>query len=127
MAINYILFYREYPGFKAVGPENRTHLGPPSDKQNFVKLIEELRTAFKPHGYVLSAGVRAGKASIDISYDVKRLSQLLDFISVMSYDFHGGWENKTGQTPTLLISIINYFIYSTQRTPLCLPQRQCYG
>ena len=76
--------------------ENRTYLGDPKDKQYFIELVKELQTAFKPHGYVLSAAVSAGKPTVDIAYDVKQLNDLLDFINVMTYDFHGAWENKTG-------------------------------
>ncbi|CAG2178751.1 unnamed protein product, partial [Oppiella nova] len=86
----------EYPGFKASGEEDRTP-GNPKDKDNFVALLSELREAFKPHNYLLTAAVSAGKKTIDVSYDVKQLNELLDIINVMAYDFHGGaWENKTG-------------------------------
>lgn len=95
--------HREYPGFKAVGEADRVP-GNPKDKENYISLLRELRDALKPHNYLLSAAVSAGKKTIDVSYDVKQLNELLDFINVMSYDFHGGaWDNKTGQL-VLLIS-----------------------
>ncbi|CAG2174944.1 unnamed protein product [Oppiella nova] len=91
----------EYPGFKAVGEADRVP-GNPKDKENYISLLRELRAALKPHNYLLSAAVSAGKKTIDISYDVKQLNELLDFINVMAYDFHGGaWENKTGHNAPL--------------------------
>ncbi|CAG2120750.1 unnamed protein product, partial [Medioppia subpectinata] len=91
----------EYPGFKASGEEDRTP-GNPKDKQNFVTLLRELRAALKPHNYLLTAAVSAGKPTIDVSYDVKELDQLLDFVNVMAYDFHGGaWEEVTGHNAPL--------------------------
>jgi chitinase len=33
---------------------------------------------------------------IDAGYDVPALSKYLDFISVMTYDYHGEWDKKTG-------------------------------
>ena len=38
----------------------------------------------------------AGKSTIDMAYDVPALGQYLDFINVMSYDFRGHWDHKTG-------------------------------
>ena len=52
--------------------------------------------AFKPKGYLVSAAVSAGKTTIDDAYDVPTLGQYLDFINVMSYDFKGSWDSKTG-------------------------------
>ena len=38
----------------------------------------------------------AGKSTIDKAYDVEALGKHLDFINVMSYDFRGYWDKKTG-------------------------------
>ena len=70
--------------------------GPESDKVNFGLWAKELSEAFKPKGLLLSAAVSAGKSTIDMAYDVPVLGQYLDFINVMSYDFRGHWDDKTG-------------------------------
>ena len=70
--------------------------GPESDKVNFGLWAMELSEAFKPKGLLLSAAVSAGKSTIDMAYDVPVLGQYLDFINVMSYDFRGHWDHKTG-------------------------------
>ena len=32
----------------------------------------------------------------ETAYDIKELGNLLDFANVMSYDYHGFWDKKTG-------------------------------
>ncbi|KAI9552834.1 hypothetical protein GHT06_020716 [Daphnia sinensis] len=62
-----------------------------ADKAGFVNLIAALKNAFSPYGFLLSAAVSA--SSIDAGYDVPQMSQNLNFINLMSYDFHGSsWE-----------------------------------
>lgn len=70
--------------------------GPVSDKQAFADLIKELRVAFNPHDLLLSAAVSPSKTVIDNAYDIPVLSENLDWISVMTYDYHGQWDKKTG-------------------------------
>ncbi|XP_023944029.2 probable chitinase 10 [Bicyclus anynana] len=70
--------------------------GPNSDKQGFAALVKELRSAFVPRGLLLSAAVSASKRVIDLAYDIPVLSRNLDWISLMTYDYHGQWEKKTG-------------------------------
>ncbi|XP_068629927.1 probable chitinase 10 [Battus philenor] len=70
--------------------------GPSSDKEGFAKLVTELRSAFVPKGLLLSAAVSGNKEVIDAGYDIPVLGKQLDWISLMSYDYHGQWEKKTG-------------------------------
>ncbi|XP_008184295.1 probable chitinase 10 isoform X2 [Acyrthosiphon pisum] len=70
--------------------------GPDSDKNAFSNFLIELKQAFKPHGYLLSAAVSPSKVVIDSGYDVPILNQYLDWIGVMAYDYHGQWDKKTG-------------------------------
>ncbi|KAI1296888.1 putative chitinase 2 [Halotydeus destructor] len=70
--------------------------GKPEDKRNFVFLLRELKTAFEPKNYLLTAAVSAGKWFVDPAYDVPEVARYLDLINVMAYDYHGGWEDKTG-------------------------------
>ncbi len=60
-----------------------------------------MKAAFGPHGYLLTAAVSAGKPTIDKAYDIPELSNFLDFINVMAYDFHGAWEHVTGHNAPL--------------------------
>lgn len=90
----------EYPGMKASGEADRTP-GRDEDKEDYVLLLEELREAFEPYGFLLTAAVSAGKPTIDRAYDIPKVSQLLHFINLMTYDFHGGWDKTTGHNSPL--------------------------
>ena len=45
---------------------------------------------------ILSAAVSPSKTVIEEAYDVGVLDAYLDYVSVMAYDYHGHWDNKTG-------------------------------
>ena len=71
------------------------------DKDNFILLIRDLRTAFQPHGYLLTAAIGAAAPTIDTSYDVPLMYKYLDLVHVMCYDYHGKWDKKTGHNAPL--------------------------
>lgn len=75
--------------------------GPDSDKTGFSDLIRELSSVFKPKGLMLSAAVSPNKMVIDEGYDVPVLARHLDWIAVMTYDYHGQWDKKTGHVAPL--------------------------
>lgn len=73
------------------------------DKRHFTTLVKEMKAEFAREAQagagqllLLSAAVSAGKVTIDSGYDVAQISRHLDFISLMSYDFHGAWRQTTG-------------------------------
>ena len=70
--------------------------GKDSEKADFANWCDELKAAFKPHGLGLSAAVSASKTIVDAGYDVPRLAKSLDELNLMTYDFHGSWDKKTG-------------------------------
>ena len=70
--------------------------GPDSDKPAFAAWVRELKMAFREHGFLLSAAVSPSKKVIDAGYDVPEINKYLDWIAVMTYDFHGHWDKKTG-------------------------------
>ncbi|XP_023243664.1 probable chitinase 10 [Centruroides sculpturatus] len=70
----------------------------PQDVNNFSAWIKELREAFNKQNppLLLTAAVVAAKDKIDQAYDIPVLGQYLDHINIMTYDFHGGYDGKTG-------------------------------
>ena len=80
----------------------------PDDKASFVSLIRELRLAIegeakgsKKAKLLLTAAVPATFEAIEAGYDVPEIAKYLDFINVMTYDFHGQWENEVGHNSPL--------------------------
>jgi chitinase len=78
--------------------------GPDSDKQAFADFIRELRAAFdEAGGYLLTAAVSPSKTVVDAGYDVPAVGKYLDYVSVMTYDFHGHWDKKTGHVAPMYV------------------------
>ncbi|XP_078575405.1 putative chitinase 10 [Branchiostoma floridae x Branchiostoma japonicum] len=77
------------------------------DKAAFSSLVRELKQAFVAEGedtgrepLLLTATVAGGKA-IRKAYDIPEISKHLDFMNVMTYDFHGFWDRVTGLSSPL--------------------------
>lgn len=75
--------------------------GHADEKEGFASLVEELAVAFRPRGLLLSSAVSPSKMVIDAGYDIPSLAVNFDWIAVMTYDFHGHWDKKTGHVAPL--------------------------
>ena len=69
---------------------------PPQDRRRFSYLCRELAAFYHPRGMLVTAAVKATANAVNENYEVSEISKSLDFINLMTYDFHGSWERKTG-------------------------------
>lgn len=79
----------EYPG-------NREGSDPEHDKEDFSIFVEEFAEALHAANLLLTGATAADPVKAEIAYDIPRITKAMDFINIMSYDYHGGWENFTG-------------------------------
>lgn len=49
----------------------------------------------------LAVALSGYKEVIDVGYDIPEISKNVEFMSVMTYDYHGAWERKTGHVSPL--------------------------
>lgn len=100
----------EYPGQR--GEDNVFR---PEDKQNFTRLLGAVRSQLDSLG---SAYDRTGDerylltiaAAVDSTYlantNMAAVQEHLDFVNLMTYDFHGSWTNRTGHHTNLHASSV---------------------
>ena len=88
----------EYP----VGPTWGSNIKVrPADKQNYIALLRELRSAMDKLGaktgkrYSLSTAVPAS-GWFTKANDVKAAAQIVDSLKLMAYDYYGSWSDTTG-------------------------------
>lgn len=78
----------------------------PEDKRNFSLLLQELRRQLDALGqqqgrtYYLSIAAPAGYQMI-ANIEPSAIAQTVNWINLMTYDFHGGWETVTGHLAPL--------------------------
>lgn len=93
----------EYPGLIGAGNVNR-----PEDKENFTAILKLLRKKLdslssQNNKYLLTIATGASQNYLDHT-NMKEAQKYLDFINIMTYDFHNGSEAKTGHHANLFNS-----------------------
>ncbi len=74
----------------------------PEDRENATLLFAELRRQLDAAGardrrhYELTAALPAGDTTPTRSFEIAKIFRLLDWAGIMTYDFHGSWEQRTG-------------------------------
>ena len=64
-------------------------------QENFVTLLQELKTALDAQGMSLTVVVTPNVEDDALIYDVAAIDATVDRIHLMTYDFHGPWEDFT--------------------------------
>ncbi|XP_032522110.2 probable chitinase 2 [Danaus plexippus] len=77
-------------------PNARDSVHGEADIDNFTQLLKELRVEFDKNDLILSAAVAAVTNTAASSYDIKGISQYLNFVNVMAYDINNPTDNATG-------------------------------
>lgn len=86
----------EYPVSGGLSTNGRR----PEDKQNFTLLMKLLREKLDARGakdgkqYLLTFAGAAGEWYLN-NIEPGKLGQYVDYVNLMTYDFHGTWEDKT--------------------------------
>jgi chitinase len=73
----------------------------PADRHNATLLFRNFRDrldavgANTGHRYLLTAAIPSGYEQAGVSYQLVKVTKILNWINVMAYDFHGTWEDST--------------------------------
>lgn len=77
----------QFPGYRG---------GRPGDRENFVSLLKEIKRVFSAQGWLLTAHIWAKRFLINISYDVKSISEIVDYINLAAMDYHRPRDGSSG-------------------------------
>ena len=92
----------EYP----VGGGLSTNTNRPEDKHNYTLLAQAIRTAFNTQEAatgkhnLLTIAAPAGYETI-ANIELADMAKSIDWFNIMSYDYHGAWENQTNHNAPL--------------------------
>ena len=81
----------------------------PEDTVNYTLLVQELREQFDAQSaidgqtYEITIAAPAGYDKIE-NFELEKMSQYVDWFNVMTYDYHGLWENTTNHNAPLYAS-----------------------
>ena len=106
---NVVDFDWEYPG----GGGKAGNAVSASDGANFELVLRDLRTALDDlsartgRDFEVSIATAAGQEKL-ANLNLQGIDPYVDFYNVMTYDFHGGWENVTGHQAAMTGDANNY-------------------
>ena len=101
----------EYPG----GGGNAGNASSANDGANFALVLEQLRAELdglesqNGGNYEVSIATAGGSEKL-ANLNLSGIDPYVDFYNVMTYDFHGGWENQTGHQAAMTGDSNNYDI-----------------
>jgi chitinase len=106
---NVVDFDWEYPG----GGGKTGNAVSASDGANFELVLRDLRTALNDlsartgRDFEVSIATAGGQEKLG-NLNLQGIDPYVDFYNVMTYDFHGGWENVTGHQAAMTGDANNY-------------------
>jgi chitinase len=68
----------------------------PADTEPCILLMQALRAEMPAPKFLLSMAIPSNPVKWGTGFDVPKLSPILDFINVMTYDVHGPWSSHAG-------------------------------
>ncbi len=112
----------EYPVSGGL-PSNKTR---PQDKQNFTLFLAELRSQLDAEGkknntYYLATIAAPANPAIIQNIEVSKIHPYLDWVNIMTYDFHGPW------TPWNGVTGFNSPLYMDPKNPEPEPARSTFN
>jgi chitinase len=87
----------EYPG---IDPGNGAHFST-GDRHNATQLLREFRRQLDEYGestgrhYLLTNDIPGGNVNSSGSWELHQVAETVDWINVMTFDFHGSWDSIT--------------------------------
>ncbi len=77
----------------------------PADTEPCIQLMQALRYELPEPRWLISMAIPSDPRGYGTGFDVPALAPLVDFINVMTYDFHGPWTDHDGHNSPLILSL----------------------
>jgi len=68
----------------------------PNDKYYFTVLVKEAKPVYTANGLLLTAAAPVNPVQVEAGYEVDQIANNLDWVTLMSYNYHGTWDSTTG-------------------------------
>jgi len=82
----------EYPAWDGVNGQPTN----PQDREHFTLLIREMHQVLSVEGYLITFAGAADPAKVAAAFELEKIAPFIDWINIMSYDYHGAFDNFTG-------------------------------